>query len=70
MILLPSEALADNYADSNSWKTFPRTVVLAGDKRSRTISAGAKYDRQSPQEAKTCGLPRWYVGMPVCHIYM
>ena len=35
---------------------FSWTVVSAGSKRSRTVSAEAKYDGQSLQEAKICGL--------------
>ena len=35
---------------------FSRTVVLEGSKRSQTVSAEAKSERQSRQEAKIGGL--------------
>ena len=35
---------------------LPSTTVSAGSKRSRTVSAEAKYDGQSLQEAKSSGL--------------
>ena len=47
VILLPAET-AGSY--------LPGTTVSAGSKRSRTVSAEAKYDGQSLQEAKIGGL--------------
>ena len=58
VILLPAEALGrkQSHADSLGRKPFSRTVVSAGSKSSRTVSAEAKYDGQSLQEAKIGGI--------------
>ena len=57
MILLPAETLGrkQNNVNSLSRKPFLWMVVSAGSKRSLTVSAEAKYDGQSLQEAKICG---------------
>ena len=51
----------------------PRLLCFVGSKRSRTVLAEAKYDRQSPQEAKISGLDYtlWRLGggqiCCICH---
>ena len=47
VILLPAE---NQSVSAGSY--LPSTIVLTGSKRSRTVSAEAKYDGQSLQEAK------------------
>ena len=59
MNLLPGVTLGRklNHSDSLSAGSYlPSTTVLAGSKRSRTVSAEARYDRQSLQEEKISGL--------------
>ena len=58
VIKLPAESLGrkQNHTDSLCRSQFSWTVVSAGSRRSRTVSAEAKYDGQSLQEAKTSGL--------------
>ena len=58
VILLPAEILdrKQNHTDSLCRNLLPSTTVLAGSKRSRTVSAEAKNDGQSQQEAKSSGL--------------
>ena len=58
VILLPAETLIRklNHTDSLCRKLFSKHKVSAGSKRSRTVSAEAKYDGQSLQEAKIGGL--------------
>ena len=53
VIKLPAES-KQNHTDAGSNVSW--TVVSAGSKRSRTVSAEAKYDGQSLQEAKISGL--------------
>ena len=47
---------AESHEQSLQEAIFSWTVVSAGSKRSRTVSAEAKYDGQSLQEAKVSGL--------------
>ena len=63
--LLPAESLGkkQNHTDGNritrtvsAGSYFSWTVVSEGSKRSRTVSAEAKYDGKSLQEAKISGL--------------
>ena len=60
MILLPAESLGrkQNHTDSLCRKPFfvDGTCSLGMGKKSRTVSAEAKYDGQSLQEAKISGL--------------
>ena len=47
---------AESHGQSLQEAIFLWTVVLAGSKRLQTVSAEAKYDGQSLQEAKLSGL--------------
>ena len=53
VILLPAESLGRKLNHTvSAGSYFPSTTVSAGSKRSWTVSAEAKYDGQSLQEAK------------------
>ena len=58
MILLPAHSLGrkQNHKDCLAGSSLLHTAVSAGSKRLWTVSAKAKYDKQSRQEVKTGGL--------------
>ena len=60
-----------NQADSFDRKPFLRTVVSARGKRSRTVSAKAKYDGQSRQDANICRMVYilWKASSSHCRVY-